>query len=462
MTRTEPTPRGNNPAHGSVSTELVSPAGNVEKLLYAWEYGADAAYIGIGNFSLRANADNFTGNDYQKIAALKNAYAAAGKTKKLFCALNISFHNDDIKKFEREIPYFQNYPFDAFIIQDLGVMETIQKRFPEAKLHLSTQANCINGKAVKAYRDLGFSRVVLGREVSLAEMREIKNAVPEMELECFVHGAMCIAYSGRCLLSAYLSGRSANSGNCAHSCRWEWRLYAEEKERRGDFFPVEQTENHTAIFSSKDLCMINHLQELIDAGATAFKIEGRMKSLYYTALTTQAYRKKIDSIHGLIPPEEAEAFAAELHNVPHRDFSTGFYFSREEADKTTPGKTHAPYKMAGTIGKKTNPRFLNAEKRGATDYTVPGGDTADDSASERDGMENGGVFFFAFFPLNKITAGEKLEYIGPGVPPIEDSEYEFLDGATGETLQWTDHLHPCILRTAKKIGERFIVRMHSV
>lgn len=415
--------------------ELVSPAGNLEKLTYAWEYGADAAYIGIGNFSLRTRADNFTGNDYQSIKELKEKYLSKGIQKKLFCALNISFHNNDIKKFENAIPYFKNYPFDAFIIQDIGLVETIKKNFPEAGLHLSTQANCINSNAVKMYKSLGFSRIVLGRETPIDEIAEIKNTEPEMELECFVHGAMCIAYSGRCLLSAYMSGRSANSGNCAHSCRWDWKLYAEEKERRGEFFPVEQTESYTSVFSSKDLCMIGHLPQLMDAKVDAFKIEGRMKSLYYTAMTVQAYRKKIDAIAGLIPERESRLFEKELYNVPHREFCTGFYFSRDEADKTTSGQTSAPYKMAGTIGKEINPAFLKTHEPGTA--------------------------FFEFFPLNKITAGEKLEFIGPGVPAEEDGEYVFLDSATGEKLEWTDHMHPCIIRTSKKIGERFIVRTGS-
>lgn len=419
--------------------ELVSPAGNLEKLAYAWEYGADAAYIGIGNFSLRTRADNFEGNDYQNIKELKEKYNSEGKSKKLFCALNISFHNSDIKKFEKKIPYFKKYPFDAFIVQDIGIIETIKKNFPEAKLHLSTQANCINCNAVKMYKSLGFSRIVLGRETSLNEISEIKNTVPEMELECFVHGAMCIAYSGRCLLSAYLSGRSANSGNCAHSCRWDWKLYVEEKERQGEFFPVEHTENYTSIFSSKDLCMIDYLPDLMNAGVDAFKIEGRMKSLYYTAMTVQAYRKKIDSIRGIIPEEEAEAFVAELYNVPHREFCTGFYFSREEADKTTSGQTSAPYKMAGTIGKKIKPVFQNR-------YTC----------------DNGNFSFFEFFPLNKITTGENLEYIGPGVPAEKDDAYLLFDSITGENLQWTDHLHPCLIGTTKKINERFIVRTESL
>jgi len=204
--------------------ELVSPAGNLEKLRYAWEYGADAAYIGLKNFSLRVKADNFFTDEYKTISALKAHYAQQGQPKKLLCALNISFHNDDLKAFLAEADYFKLYPIDAFIIQDIGMVSVLRKHFPHIPLHLSTQANCINYEAVRVYRDLGFKRIVLGREASIADIAEIKAHVPEMELECFVHGAMCIAYSGRCLISAYLTGRSANAGACTHSCRWDYSL----------------------------------------------------------------------------------------------------------------------------------------------------------------------------------------------------------------------------------------------
>ena len=215
--------------------ELVSPAGNLEKLRYAYAYGADAAYIGLKRFSLRVKADNFYENEYETVRTLKARYPR----KKLFCALNISFHNDDIDRFLQDIDYFKAYPFDAFIIQDMGMVRILQKHFPNAALHLSTQANCINREAVKMYRDSGFRRVVLGREASLAEIAEIKDTVPDMELEVFVHGAMCIAYSGRCLMSAYMNGRSANAGFCSHSCRWEYRLLqaggAQEAAQSGPF-----------------------------------------------------------------------------------------------------------------------------------------------------------------------------------------------------------------------------------
>jgi putative protease len=403
--------------------ELVSPAGNLEKLTYAWEYGADAAYIGLKKFSLRIKADNFYENEYAGIAALKAEYAAAGRPKRLFCALNITFHNQDIKNFLSEMDYFRRYPIDAFIIQDIGMVNILKREFPDVPLHLSTQANCINYEAVKMYKDLGFRRVVLGREASLSDIAEIKDAVPEMEIECFAHGAMCIAYSGRCLMSAYMTGRSANSGFCSHSCRWDYRL-VEEKERPGQYFPVIEGDDFTALFSSKDLCMIDHLAEMKRAGADSLKIEGRMKSLYYTALVTRAYRKQIDAVEGLISGEAARPFVDELYNAAHREFGTGFYFSKEDANKTTKGETTSPYMLAGTIGRKIE----------GTD-----GD-------------------WEFISMNKIDAGVPLEYIGPDLCSIEDCDYTLIDPLSGDARSWVCHGHPCILRTAKPVNERFIVR----
>lgn len=408
---------------GPSGFELVAPAGNIEKLTYAWEYGADAAYIGLKKFSLRVKADNFYETEYEDITRLKAEYAAAGKPKRLFCALNITFHNDDIRNFLAEADYFSQYPIDAFIIQDVGMVRILQKEFPSIPLHLSTQANCINYEAVKMYRDLGFRRVVLGREASLADIAEIKSAVPEMEIECFAHGAMCISYSGRCLMSAYLTGRSANSGFCSHSCRWDYRVL-EEKARPGQYFPVIEGEDFTAILSSKDLCMVDHLAEMKKAGIDSLKIEGRMKSLYYTALVTRAYRKQIDALEGRITNADAKPFVDELYNTAHREFATGFYFSKDDANKTTRGETTSPYMLAGTIGKKI------------------------------DGTEND----YEFISMNKIDAGVPLEYVGPDICSINDTDYELIDPATGEKRLWVCHGHPCIIRTTKPIRERFIVR----
>lgn len=427
--------------------ELVSPAGNLEKLRYAWEYGADAAYIGLKNFSLRVKADNFFTDEYKTISALKEHYARQGTPKKLLCALNISFHNDDIKAFLAEADYFRLYPIDAFIIQDIGMVSVLRKHFSHTPLHLSTQANCINYEAVRMYRDLGFTRVVLGREASLADIAEIKSRVPEIELECFVHGAMCIAYSGRCLISAYLTGRSANAGACTHSCRWDYSLLAkktstdrgnaadaaapvdeepsfavEEKARPGEYFPVEEGNGYTALFSSKDLCMIDYLADLQKAGADALKIEGRMKSLYYTALVTRAYRKRIDALSGKIAPAEAEPFVQELYNTAHREFGTGFYFSKDDADKTTRGESKSPYGMAGTIGQQVGPNC------------------------------------YEFISMNKITAGTPLEYIGPDICAIKDTDYTLLDPDTGAAREWVCHGHPCLIRTEAPLRSGFIVR----
>ena len=416
--------------------ELVSPAGNFEKLHYAWEYGADAVYIGLKNFSLRAKADNFSGEEYGGISVLKKEYAQRGLPKKLYCAVNITFHNKDLKNFLAEAGYFKRYPFDAFIVQDLGIANILKEKFPQIPLHLSTQANCMNYEAVKTYCRLGFSRIVIGREASLEDISEIKQAVPEMEIECFVHGAMCISYSGRCLISAYLTGRSANAGSCTHSCRWNYKMFsnggepmqfsAEEEGRKGELFPVEQGENYTALFSSKDLCMIDYLDKLKKAGADSLKISGRMKSIYYTALTTRAYRKKIDLLNGKISGFEAQPFIDELYNTAHREFSTGFYFSKEDADKTTAGESLSPYILAGKIGKKLS----------QTEYE--------------------------FISINKIDAGTPLEYVGPDICSIEDADYVLLDPETGGKMDWVCHGHPCIIKTEKPIAEKFLVRCKTV
>lgn len=402
--------------------ELVAPAGNLEKLHYAWEYGADSAYIGLKNFSLRLKADNFFTDEYKTIHELKNYYAGIGSPKKLLCAVNISFHNAELKAFLQEIDYFKRYPIDAFIVQDIGMVRILQKHFPGVLLHLSTQANCINYEAVRMYRDIGFKRIVLGREASLSDIAEIKSQVPDIELECFVHGAMCIAYSGRCLVSAYLTGRSANSGACTHSCRWEYRLFAQEKERPSEYFPIEEGDTYTALFSSKDLCMIDYLADLQQAGVDALKIEGRMKSLYYTALVTRAYRKQLDALLHRIPADEAAPFVQELYNTAHREFATGFYFSKDTANKTTRGETKAPYMMAGTIG------------------------------------ETQGEGCFEFIALNKIVAGTPLEYIGPDICAIADTDYTLLDPQTGSPREWVSHGHPCLLKTDKPLRRGFIVR----
>jgi U32 family peptidase len=447
--------------------ELVAPAGNLEKLTYAWEYGADAAYIGLKNFSLRVKADNFHGDEHEQIRLLKNSYADRGTPKRLLCALNITFHNADIDHFLSEADYFRQYPIDAFIIQDLGMVRILQKEFPGIPLHLSTQGNCVNREAARMYRDLGFARVVLGRETGLAEIREIKDTVPELELECFVHGAMCIAYSGRCLMSAYLTGRSANAGFCSHSCRWDYRLLAdelktgereflvEERARPGEFFPVVEGDDFTALFSSKDLCMIDYLAEMKKAGVDSLKIEGRMKSLYYTALVTRAYRKRIDAVEGRITDAEAQPFVDELSNVSHRQFGTGFYLSPDDANKTTRGETNSPYILAGTIGKEITGKQHVAS--GAYPATESSPTAKQSFFPVPEGWRD-----FEFISMNKITSGVPLEFVGPDMCAIEDSEYLLIEPESGLAMEWVCHGHPCVIRTKIPLHERFIVRTRDL
>lgn len=367
--------------------EIVSGAGSAQKLYYAYLYGADAAYIGIPSFSLRAKADNFTEEDVEAVNTLRKNFPQ----KKLYCALNTIFFDCDIARLERSLPLLEGFDFDAFIIQDLGVVEFLQKHFPKAKLHLSTQASVVNSQAAKFYKRLGFSRIVLGREASLSDIATIKDAC-DIELECFVHGSMCIAYSGRCLMSAYLTGRSAQKGLCTHSCRWDYKVlssadenrnfgddlfFVEEKER-GELFPVVNSsgdEHMTQIFSSKDLCMVEHLADFARAGVDALKLEGRMKSVYYTALTAQAYHKALDALEGVITQDEAAPFIAELFKTRHREFSTGFYYDKNLADAVTTGSTKGQYTFIASVDQGV-PTFYNNIKEGESVQMLSPGELA--------------------------------------------------------------------------------------
>lgn len=469
--------------------ELVCPAGNLEKLHYAYAYGADSAYIGLKKFSLRVKADNFYDDEYTAIRALKERYP----NKRLFCAMNISFHNRNIDNFLSEIDYFKLYPFDAFIVQDIGMVNIVQKHFPNAALHLSTQANCINREAAKMYYRMGFKRIVMGREVSLAEIREIKDAVPELEIEAFVHGAMCIAYSGRCLMSAYLNGRSANGGACSHSCRWEYTikqdmralaesgtLVLEEKERPGQYFPIFEGENFTAMLSSKDLCMIDYLDELLAAGIDSLKIEGRMKSLYYVALITRAYRKAIDAKTGIISTQDAKPFIAELYNSQHREFGTGFYFGANDANETTSGESSGEYEMAGTIGSRLdNDSSLEITNKGQKTLTNFQADFnalhPDAQVAKKQDLKNNpekvpqcplqkeGWKYYPFKAMNKIGVNIPLECIDPNAVsiPLSIADYQFINPEDGTRMNWVSHGHDCLLYTSVELGADSIVRIKS-
>ena len=303
--------------------ELLSPAGDLEKLKTAIEYGADAVYMGGELFSLRAGADNFS------VDELKEGVAYAHrKGRKCHLAVNIFAHNEDIPKLDKYIDTVKMIGFDAFIVSDPAIIEMIKDKIPDAEIHLSTQANMTNRMTANFWYNQGVKRIVLARELTLEEIKQIRDGIPaDLELESFVHGAMCISYSGRCLLSNFMTERDANRGLCAHPCRWKYSLV--EEKRPGEYFPVEEDDRGTYIMNSRDLCMIEHIPELVKAGISSVKIEGRMKSMFYVATVTAAYRKAIDQYYR--DPENYKfdrTCMDELKKVSHREFTTGFYFNK--------------------------------------------------------------------------------------------------------------------------------------
>ena len=304
--------------------ELLAPAGNMEKLHMALLYGADAVYLGGKMFGLRAFASNFS------LAEMDEAVAFAHSLhKKVYVTVNIFAHNEDINALPDYLRSLQAIGVDALLVSDFGVWSVAREIIPEMPLHVSTQANTTNWAAVKAWENLGASRVVLARELSFTEMKEIGSKT-EVELEAFVHGAMCISYSGRCWLSSYLTGRDGNRGACAQVCRWEFNLT--EKNRPGEVYDVAGDEQGTYIMNSKDLCLLPYLLQLMEAGICSFKIEGRMKSAHYAASVVSVYRRAIDACwrdpqHYTVKQEWLD----ELEKVSHRPYTTGFALGKPDA-----------------------------------------------------------------------------------------------------------------------------------
>ena len=400
--------------------ELLSPAGNLAKLKTAYAFGADAAYIGLERWSMRHNADNFTPADLIEAGKLKKALG-----QRLYCAMNILFSEDEISEADAFLPSLKDAPFDAYIISDLGLVPLFAKHMPDVELHLSTQASCLNSSAARFYHSLGFKRVILGREATLDDIKRIKDAVPDLQLEAFVHGAMCMAYSGRCLLSAHLAGRSANKGDCAHTCRWRYRFRGEleEAERPGIWYPVEEDHDHTVILSSKDLCMIDHLDELKDAGLDSLKIEGRMKSLMYTALVTRAYRKALDGA------ADADIYRQDLFDISHREYTTGFFFGHEATDtrpvdEPTSYGYHREYEFLGTFTHQAGPGIWEIDPRGP------------------------------------FRAGRRLEYIAPDVHHLEDDDYQLLD-VDMQPVDKLDHCKRGFIKTMLPVQEGWIIRAEA-
>lgn len=301
--------------------ELLAPAGNMEKLKMALLYGADAVYLGGKAFGLRAFGGNFTNEELQEAVDFAHKLG-----KKIYVTVNIFPHNSDIAKLPAYLTFLNEIKVDAILVADLGVFTLAKEYAPDVELHISTQANNTNWAAVNAWAELGASRVVLAREMSLEEIKEIREKC-SVELEMFVHGAMCISYSGRCLMSNYLTGRDANRGSCAQPCRWNYALV--EEKRPGQYFPVLEDERGTYIFNSKDMCLLPYLPDVIASGVDSLKIEGRMKSVHYAASVVKAYREAIDSYFA--SPEQFEIkkeWVEELDKVSHRAYTTGFYYGR--------------------------------------------------------------------------------------------------------------------------------------
>jgi putative protease len=320
--------------------ELLIPAGNLEKLRTAILYGADAVYIGVTGLSLRAGSAEMTMADLA--AGVNEAHA---KSVKVYAAANTFARNADLEHATKIIPRLAAIGIDAIIISDPGMIRLVRTLTHDLPLHLSTQANTTNTEAVLFWRGQGVRRIILARELNLKEIGEIAAAVPEMELELFVHGAMCMAYSGRCYLSAFRNRRSANEGDCSQPCRWEYLLH--ESTRPDDPLVLKEDERYSYLLSSKDLCLIEYLPAILASGVTSLKIEGRMKSAYYVAVVTRTYRQALDA---LMQQKEKykcrQEWINELSKISNRGYTTGFAFSEEKINETNPEikyiQTHEP------------------------------------------------------------------------------------------------------------------------
>lgn len=379
-------------------TELLIPAGSLEVLKTAVVYGADAVYIGGEAFGLRAKAKNFSNEDIKEGIAF-----AHERGVKVYITANILAHNDDLPGVEAYFEELKEIKPDALIISDPGVFDIAKQILPDMEIHISTQANNTNYGTYRFWYRQGCKRVVTARELSLAEIRTIRENIPEdMEIESFIHGAMCISYSGRCLLSNYFVGRDANQGKCTHPCRWKYSVV--EETRPGEYMPVYENERGTYIFNSKDLCMIEHVPEMMEAGIDSFKIEGRMKTALYVATVARTYRRAFDDYQK--DPEvyrkNLEWYKTEIGKCTYREFTTGFYFGKPDS---------------GTQIYDNNTYVKN--------YTYLG--TAE-GANERG--------YYRIEQKNKFSVGEQIEVMKPDgrnlhvtVKAIYDEEGNILDSA---------------------------------
>ena len=363
--------------------ELLAPAGDMERLRMSLAYGADAVYLAGTDFGMRSFAGNFTPEELKQAVALCHSRGVA-----VHVTCNTMPRNGEIARMPEWLSYLQELGVDAAILADVGVLSLLKKHAPKLKAHISTQASVSNYQAAAAWYELGASRVILARELSLDEIREIRAKTPrELEIEAFVHGAMCVSYSGRCLLSNYMTGRDANRGACAQPCRYQYALV--EEKRPGEYFPIGEDEGGAYILNSRDMCMIDHIPELIDAGLDSLKIEGRAKSAYYAAVVTGAYRHAIDAALAGQPLEPV--WRDEVEKVSHRPYSTGFYFG-EPGQHTSHSRYVRDWQIMAVVTSCAPDGTALCELR------------------------------------NKLSAGDELELVGPGLKPVPVTVEGLTDG----------------------------------
>ncbi|WP_375168895.1 U32 family peptidase [Sneathia sanguinegens] len=399
--------------------ELLSPAGNMEKLKEAFHFGADACYIGGGAFNLRGMSANFRNKELEE--AIEYAHSLG---KKIYVTLNIFAHNKDIDYMPRFIKFLASVKADGVIVSDLGVFSMVKEYAPSLDIHISTQANSINWATVKMWRDMGATRVILAREMTLKEIKEIKDRVPGIQIEAFIHGAMCMAYSGRCLLSNYFTNRDANRGVCAQDCRWKYKIVAEDHEATGAHDIIEDNEG-TYILNAKDLCTIEFIDKIIEAGVDLLKIEGRMKSIYYNSTVTKQYREAIDCYYTGNYKYNPK-WKYELQTISHRLYSKGFFFgktSQEDQNYDTNISYSQTYQLVANVMEKV------AENK------------------------------YKIYIRNKLDTSKELELIRPKSDPIKFYVKDFLNTKNDEFTQVVNPNTIAIIETDIEMGKYDLIRI---
>ena len=401
--------------------ELLAPAGDMEKLKTAVYYGADAVYFGGEMFSLRAGAGNLSVPEIREAMDFLHARGARG-----YMTINIYPHNEHLNLLRNYLMEIKDNPVDAFLVSDPGVMTILKEIIPDAEIHLSTQANTTNYMTARFWASMGVKRIVTAREMSLKEIREMRDQLPdEVEIESFVHGAMCISYSGRCLMSNFMTGRDANMGACTHPCRWKYSIV--EEKRPGEYYPIEEDSHGSYIMNSRDLCMLDGIPDLAAAGVSSLKIEGRMKSAYYVATVVSAYRTALD--HYLADPDNYQydpAWFTELCKASHREFTHGFYYNKPSAEDQNYQSSDyiREYSFVGMVkGVEPETGFALVEQR------------------------------------NKFSIGDEIEIFGPGVPFTKEVITEMYN-QEGEPVESAPHPQQIIkLKLSTPVKENYILRM---